>query len=314
VVSDCDAVAKSCQGGAESLDDESLELGLKTGVTYYIIVDGIDSLESGMFQLDVFSLGPCTPQCDGCGNPDGCGGSCPCDAENDTCEEAIAIELAQLPVTIEGTTLEAADNYSAPATACPKQSYQYGDGGSDVVYSITPTKNGKYTFSIPLAGADFDTSLYVVSDCSDIADSCVAGSETIGLGGENVTASLEANTSYYVIVDGYKANQGNFTLQVALCTASCTGQSCGSDGCGGTCGECGATKNCFEGQCIAPGCNGITFEGCCQGNKLVYCTGEEMVSTSCSDSCGWDDSSEWYECGSEGEDPSGQFPYACPNF
>jgi hypothetical protein len=249
VVSDCDNISMTCLGAAESLDDESLSVGLKAGTTYFIIVDGIDEQESGTFQLDVVSLGPCTPQCDGCGNPDGCGGSCPCDAENDTCDEATAINPATLPIEIEGTTNEAADNYSAPEAACPGQTYAYGDGGSDVVYSITPTENAKYIFSIPLAGADFDASLYIVNDCSDIADACVGGSEVIGLGGESVTAALEQGTTYYLIVDGYKANQGNFTLKVALCTASCNGKSCGSDGCGGNCGECGADKSCFEGQC-----------------------------------------------------------------
>lgn len=52
--------------------------------TYYLIVDGFDSTQFGMFQLDVkLVAGGCVPQCDGqyCGDDDKCGGDCgTCDA------------------------------------------------------------------------------------------------------------------------------------------------------------------------------------------------------------------------------------------
>lgn len=47
--------------------------------TYYLIVDGFDATQFGMFQLDFKAVaGGCIPQCDGqyCGDDDKCGGDC----------------------------------------------------------------------------------------------------------------------------------------------------------------------------------------------------------------------------------------------
>jgi hypothetical protein len=63
---------------------------------------------------------------------------------------------------------------------------------------------------------------------------------------------------------------------------------------------------------IDSGCNGITYEGCCLDTKLVYCTGDELLTSECEESCGWNDSAEWYACGAEGKDPSGKYPLTCP--
>ncbi len=38
------------------------------------------------------------------------------------------------------------------------------------------------------------------------------------------------------------------------CQISCAGRECGSDGCGGTCGACGAGTNCLDGLCVM-GCD-----------------------------------------------------------
>ena len=39
------------------------------------------------------------------------------------------------------------------------------------------------------------------------------------------------------------------------CTPSCAGQDCGEDGCGGSCGDCGAGQACELGQCVSAGCD-----------------------------------------------------------
>lgn len=46
-------------------------------------------------------------------------------------------------------------------------------------------------------------------------------------------------TIYFIIVDGYDGwSSGPYTLSVGDCVFECDGKFCGSDGCGGSCGEC----------------------------------------------------------------------------
>lgn len=64
--------------------------------------------------------------------------------------------------------------------------------------------------------------------------------------------------------------------QTATCQPACgeQGRECGSDGCGGICGECGEDQVCtFEGRCVAS-------EGCVPDCSFAEC------GTSCGVSCG----------------------------
>ena len=57
---------------------------------------------------------------------------------------------------------------------------------------------------------DFDSNLYVLSDCANIASGCLAANEEPGSGvAEHLTVELEADTDYYIVVDGY-GNSTNF--------------------------------------------------------------------------------------------------------
>jgi hypothetical protein len=62
-----------------------------------------------------------------------------------------------------------------------------------------------------------------------------------------------------VMVDGYSGvDYGEFTLELRFrenCEPSCEGRFCGSDGCGGTCGECGSDESCSGfNRCLANDC------------------------------------------------------------
>lgn len=54
--------------------------------TWYLIVDGFDSVQYGPYTLEVSFVAGCVPQCDGrfCGGDDGCGGDC------GTCDDGFA--------------------------------------------------------------------------------------------------------------------------------------------------------------------------------------------------------------------------------
>jgi len=98
------------------------------------------------------------------------------------------------------------------------------------------------------------------------------------------------------------------------CFPDCQGKQCGDDGCGGSCGECGATQDCENNQCVDDPCIGITPYGCCWEGNLYYCQNDELKGVDCSGnpSCGWDAGAGWYDCGTPGgADPSGTHPYSC---
>jgi hypothetical protein len=92
---------------------------------------------------------------------------------------------------------------------------------------------------------------------------------------------------------------------VAGCTPSCTGKTCGDDGCGGSCGSCAVGQVCSSGKCQASGsgCGDVTFSGKCDGKTLLYCDAGKLYQIDCAKSgkvCAWDAQGNlgqgWYDC------------------
>ena len=100
----------------------------------------------------------------------------------------------------------------------------------------------------------------------------------------------------------------------AGCTADCDGKACGPDGCGGVCGACEAGSSCNDvGQCIAAdGCEGLTYEGCCQAdNTVLWCENNAKQALQCGEGgCGWNDAGGYYDCNQSGDGPA-EFPKQC---
>jgi MYXO-CTERM domain-containing protein len=70
-----------------------------------------------------------------------------------------------------------------------------------------------------------------------------------------------------------------FDSCVTSCIEQCDGNTCGNDGCGGSCGDCGVHEKCEDGQCVvfcAPQCDGRECgnDGC--GGSCGTCV-EELV-------------------------------------
>lgn len=78
-------------------------------------------------------------------------------------------------------------------------------------------------------------------------------------GEDSLSLDVEAGKHYYITLDNYLGLAGDFTLEVDCCLPDCEGKDCGSDGCGGTCGECmegqlcdfGGTQSCGTQTCTA---------------------------------------------------------------
>ena len=167
----------------------------------------------------------------------------------DTCESAFAV--GALPYSAVQTTAGAAADYAFGSGDCPGETGGYGAGSADQVYVFTPETAGTYQITLT---AEYDSALYVVTDCGAIGTSCAGADDELGAGKkESLNLALEAGTTYYVIVDGWHNSadkSGAYTLTIAEpCTPACDGKTCGDDGCGGSCGTCDAGSTCTAGVC-----------------------------------------------------------------
>jgi hypothetical protein len=276
IVTDCADIGNTCVEGSESDNDpndrELLDASLVAGTAYYIIVDGGANwgTSEGTYTLAVD--GPCVPSCAGktCG-ADGCGGSCGtctggnlCDPSTWACADPSTlagedctdpIVVPGTPYTTQGITTGRADDYTGAAT-CPGLPQPEGGGSADVVYEFTPTQTGMYHIDYE---PTFDGALYVVTNCADVAGTCIGGSEEASFNppwNEVVDAPMVSGTTYYIIVDGgYAGFEGTYTLSIdAPCLSECTGKDCGPDGCGASCGACTGGDVCddTQGLCLNP--------------------------------------------------------------
>jgi hypothetical protein len=146
-------------------------------------------------------------------------GSWPVDiGGGETC--AAATVISSLPYVDSGSTAFAVNDYDE---VCPFT----GGTSPDVVYSYTPPSNRSVKISLcdPGTTTDYDTKLYVyqnacpgtVIGCSD--DTC---SSPITPYVSEVTVALTAGNTYYIVVDGYETEVGNYTLSVEeFIPASC---------------------------------------------------------------------------------------------
>jgi len=261
---------------------------------------------------------PCTPVCQSkeCGD-DGCGGSC------GEC-------LAGYQCEADGKCFKECDS-CAPWQTCVKTVCQnppsmgacyYGNMLSEDCHGLTAKGC--------CAGTDGRDRYYCgdASDCPGIYEKCLC--------------YQKCSSSYVCSYDSWYAEfqceyppakkdpAGNLYCDWWSCVPNCTGKECGDDGCGGKCGTCPADFTCASGKCnwigltSCPGtgspayssCQGITYEGCCDGKgRLLYCYGSKLYCIDCaadSPYCGWLASEGYYDCSTNGgSDPSGWFPKSC---
>ena len=123
----------------------------------------------------------------------------------DTIDDAVLI--GAIPYTDTGSTCGYNDDYNAD---CPA-----GGSAPDVVYQYLPTADAH--LSIDLCASDYDTKLYVWED----AEGNVIACNDDWVCGPTYTQSLiidvavRAGHSYYVVVDGYGSNCGNYGLSIS---------------------------------------------------------------------------------------------------
>src|SRR5262249_42103805 len=128
-------------------------------------------------------------------------------AGGETCATATAI--TSLPFFDDSTTAGASNDIDPGPGGCVP------GPGPDVVYSFTPAATDTYALGATPVDVGFDLSLYVITDCSNPAGTCVIGSNgRVGAktdGSEFFTVTLNAGAHYFIVVDGAIAGaQGAF--------------------------------------------------------------------------------------------------------
>lgn len=191
ILTDCSNPAGTCIAGtnANGFDrGEVLTPTLTAGTRYFIVVDTptLDTNAGGFH----FSLRRGL-------------------AANDTCATATVIDPSRLPASIPGSTFGAANNLD-PGASCSLSSLS--TQGPDVVFQFTPADSQQYVITVTPSGR-YDTSVYVTTDCASSAG-CF-GSDARGAGTpEIVRVNLNAGTTYFIVVDGFLKDAGDFILSI----------------------------------------------------------------------------------------------------
>ncbi len=232
---DCAACAPAC-GGRECGDDGC---GGSCGTC-----SGGGTCSNG-----VCGGGSCTPDCAGreCGD-DGCGGSCGSCLAGEACSGGTCVPSG----TCTPDAFEPDNSYGAarPLSAGVSQTRSICPAGDEDFASFT--LSGTSDVTVETAGPSGDTKMWLYN-----ASQSQIGynDDYTGLFSRIDAYDLAAGT-YYVKVTEYSTSEDlpQYTLLltvVGICTPSCSGRECGSDGCGGSCGSCygGETCNTGTGQC-----------------------------------------------------------------
>jgi uncharacterized protein YegL len=133
------------------------------------------------------------------------------DQGGDNCASATVI--ASLPYSDAGTTIGYADDYGDCV----------GTGSPDVVYAYTPAVN--QTANVSLCGSTYDTGLLIYAgSCAGSPIAC--NDDFCGFQSEVDNVALSAGTTYYIVVDGFGGDAGDYTLNI---TPIITGRCCYSN-------------------------------------------------------------------------------------
>jgi hypothetical protein len=127
-----------------------------------------------------------------------------------------ATVIPAIPYGIAGTTAGYADDYF------PSCAFGGNSAAPDVVYSYTPDTD--QCVDVSLCESSFDTILHIYDSglslvgCNDDADCDLALRSRI----ESV--NLTAGQTYYIVVDGWSTNAGEYILEVTECPPPCVVQ------------------------------------------------------------------------------------------
>ena len=161
---------------------EVLSFAIDDGDSFYLYVDGFNPSESGPFQLELdLSTG-------------------------DTCADPVPIVVeGDAPIHLFGNTQDGTQNGASTGLSCT------GAGaGADLIYDVTTTETGSYTFE---TFAQYNSVLHARSSCAD-GDTQITCSSPTGDNDATMTFGLDDGDSTAVWVDGVTGAAGTYMLQI----------------------------------------------------------------------------------------------------
>ncbi len=223
---ECEELDHSCFESTRGYEGQAkLTAHLVAGERTFIFVDGDHDADDGTYSIDITQT--CTASCGGkvCGD-DGCEGVCgrctapqtcgpggQCVAADpspgNTCEDAIVVD--SLPFAHNGSTATAQALYEQPRLSCSGANDGNGIDAPERVYAFTPTETVRV---VVVKEDDFDSALYVVTDCADMRNTCVAAEDSWG--DDELGFNASAGKTYYIIIDGRGdyGGKGDYVLRV----------------------------------------------------------------------------------------------------
>lgn len=115
-------------------------------------------------------------------------------------------------IIITDTTIGADDTFTDAANKgnCNPNNYP----GADLVYAVTPTANGMLTATID---ADYGNAyVHARTSCPGNTGNEIACQYINGPGTVSTKFGVNANSTYYVVVDSWQSKSGGFTLTLTL--------------------------------------------------------------------------------------------------
>lgn len=189
ILTDCSNPA-SCVAGANENPlgkGEFVTVSLSAGTQYFIVVDSPFADGAGPFHFSLRKDGPA----------------------NDNCATAAVIDPARLPFVSLGTTVGASNDLN-PQTPCLR-SNQSGRG-PDVVYQFTSPDSQNYLVTVTPIG-NYDVTVYITTNCAT-NQNCSSGDVNGGGLAETVRRNFTAGTTYYIVVDGFGTDAGDFNIRL----------------------------------------------------------------------------------------------------
>ena len=228
----------------------------------------------------------CTSECGSkqCGNDAGCPGmycgTCSadnaCNADQMCTSEKVdgscnsPLKIFSDDVVVVGVTKITGDSSAAAHILTPLCNFR--SASVELIYKFVVPAGKQYGFEIRTEGdgQDYDTVLSVMKgQCATEATIACSDDATPPGNYGSLVSGVAGEGTYYVQVDGYDSTQfGKFAMSLKFaadsCVPKCDGAFCGSDGCGGSCGECNADEMCNTktGRCWPKDCKSK-----CDGRK-----------------------------------------------
>ena len=132
---------------------------------------------------------------------------------NDTCG-AGSIDISA-GGTFSGTIDDFANDYEVTNTCTG-----FASTGAEATYVLTGTPGDVVT--ITLDAANYDTSLYAVTDCANIGGTCLAGDDSV-LAAEEIEFVIPDANPIFVVADAFSSSpSGTYTMEVTIRTPDCS--------------------------------------------------------------------------------------------